>query len=139
MKRRSAALLAASVVASLWFASTAHAEDIHFTEPEFCQEFDDGSRTCSSSEGLYHIVLTSKGYAVVGNGTTHFSFSSPTSSIEDTVKYNTNWLVKDNVDQVLTIRSSETYIVDGRTCILVTRYHFSNGDIRFSRSDLTCA
>ena len=139
MRLRHLTPLFAPVVAVTLLASPAAAEDIHFTEPEFCQYSDDGSRTCSSSEGIYHIALTAKGYAVIGKGTTHYSAITPTSSIEETVDYKVNWLVKDNSDQVLTIRRVESNVVDGQSCSTNIDFHFANGRILFTRVNRMCA
>ena len=139
MRLRHPAPFVAPVVAVMLLASPAVAEDIHFTEPEFCQYSDDGSRTCSGSEGLYHIAVTRKGYVVNGKGTTHYSSITPTLSIEETVEYNVNWLVKDNEDHVLTIRRAEVNVANGQSCTTDIDYHFANGRIQFTRVERVCA
>jgi hypothetical protein len=115
------------------------AATVHFDEPESC--FDDGygTTTCTSSTGQYNTTITPNGQEhLTGKGTTTYRVVSPTSTLYDTRDYNINFYFKDGDVHVFKQRSTETFVIDGRTCTVTIQYHLANGSIQFDRPETVC-
>jgi hypothetical protein len=100
---------------------------------------------CQAADSVTNTTTTPSGnVSYVTNGVLAISITNPFTacSLSQTQPFHTHWLQKDGELQSRSERLTLTNTIScagiEHTCVSTLDFHYANGDVQFSRSDLIC-